>query len=65
MNYLTIQYLEDSPDLPGLAVEAVRQRMQQAAARFMRTVKEGVDLFENCDFADAHHQIGIFIQNVL
>ena len=33
MNYLTIQYLEDSPDLPGLAVEAVRQRMRDAAAR--------------------------------
>jgi transposase InsO family protein len=35
------------------------------AERFMRTVKEEeVDLSEYRDFADAYHQIGIFIQDV-
>jgi putative transposase len=35
------------------------------AERFMRTVKEEeVDLSDYRDFADAHHQIGIFIQDV-
>jgi putative transposase len=35
------------------------------AERFMRTIKEEeVDLSEYCDFADAHHQIGIFIRDV-
>jgi transposase InsO family protein len=35
------------------------------AERFMRTIKEEeVDLSEYRDFADAHHQIGLFIQEV-
>lgn len=35
------------------------------AERFMRTIKEEeVDLSEYRDFADAHHQIGLFIQDV-
>ena len=35
------------------------------AERFMRTIKEEeVDLSDYQDFADAQHQIGIFIQNV-
>jgi len=35
------------------------------AERFMRTIKEEeVDLSEYCDFSDANHQIGIFIQDV-
>ena len=35
------------------------------AERFMRTIKEEeVDLSEYRDFADAYHQIGIFIQDV-
>jgi len=35
------------------------------AERFMRTIKEEeVDLSEYSDFADAHHQIGLFIQDV-
>lgn len=35
------------------------------AERFMRTIKEEeVDLSEYRDFADAHHQIGLFLQDV-
>ena len=35
------------------------------AERFMRTIKEEeVDLSEYRDFADAYHQIGIFIEDV-
>jgi putative transposase len=35
------------------------------AERFMRTIKEEeVDLSEYCDFAEANHQIGVFIQDV-
>jgi putative transposase len=35
------------------------------AERYMRTIKEEeVDLSEYRDFADAHHQIGVFIQDV-
>jgi putative transposase len=35
------------------------------AERFMRTIKEEeVDLSEYSDFADAYHQIGVFIQDV-
>jgi putative transposase len=49
-----------------ISMAAVRKAEENGyAERFMRTIKEEeVDLSEYRDFADANHQIGVFIQDV-